>query len=137
MKTDYNKDDIWNLWITLEEQCPDRFSAIQEFWIHAQGVVRTSDYNRGREDGLAMGYLKCETDLRNSLRPISISDRLPGPEDCDEQDRCWWWRDDGVEDFWELICLRDPIGYNQRIRDEISYGPWLPFYAIPNPEKIL
>jgi len=27
---------------------------------------------------------------RPTPQPISVSERLPGPEDCDEEGKCWW-----------------------------------------------
>jgi hypothetical protein len=26
-----------------------------------------------------------------AIQPVPVSERLPGPEDCDEEGRCWWW----------------------------------------------
>jgi hypothetical protein len=64
-------------------------------------------------------------------QPVPVSERLPGPEDCDAWERnhpvsnmwCWWW--DSNEDVW--------------VRDEAdtlrpSYlTHWLPAHALPLP----
>jgi hypothetical protein len=68
--------------------------------------------------------------------PIPVSERLPGPEDCDAEGCCWWWRMDGVEAHWELISLGDPIGHNESCAPHVSYGPWLPFHALPLPTAV-
>ena len=28
---------------------------------------------------------------RPAIEPVPVSERLPGPEDCDAEGRCWWW----------------------------------------------
>lgn len=72
---------------------------------------------------------------RSGLKPIPVSERLPGPEDCDAEGHCWWWRTDGIDAFWEFIILRDPVGHNLRCGGKVSYGPWLPHYAISRPDS--
>ncbi len=45
---------------------------------------------------------------RPAIEPVPVSKRLPGPEDCDAEGRCWWWDDD--DDMWRLS----------------EHRPWLP-----------
>lgn len=66
--------------------------------------------------------------------PIPVAERLPAEADCDAEGRCWWWRTDGVDEFWEFICLRNPAKHNADCGSGVSYGPWLPAAAIPLPE---
>ena len=54
--------------------------------------------------------------------PISVNDRLPGPEDCDNEGRCWWF--DSYYEMWKLESGTDWAG-------EILYTYWLPFNALP------
>ena len=68
---------------------------------------------------------------RPAIEPVPVSERLPGPEDCDAEGRCWWWRTDGVEEHWELISLRDPIGHNESCASHVNYTHSLPHYALP------
>jgi hypothetical protein len=59
----------------------------------------------------------------SSTQPIPLSERLPGPEDCDEQGRCWWHRYTPTKE-WHL--QRVYIG---------RYSHWLPANALPAPLK--
>jgi hypothetical protein len=57
--------------------------------------------------------------LDSSPQPVAVSERLPGPEDCDEQGRCWWHRYTPTKE-WHL--QRVYIG---------QYTHWLPANALP------
>jgi hypothetical protein len=54
--------------------------------------------------------------------PISVNDRLPGPEDCDNEGRCWWG-----ESYYKRWTLY-PVWAGR-----VSYKQWLPYYAIQIP----
>ena len=65
-------------------------------------------------------------------QPVTVSERLPGPEDCDEQGKCWWLTlavteggRGGYSTFWELTTFRAAVR---------SGSHWLPFNALPLPE---
>ena len=74
------------------------------------------------------------------MTPISVDDRLPtffedsGPIYGEEGTYlCWWWRTDGVEDFWEpLEWDFRVLEYNKR-GGNFQYTHWLPHYAIIAP----
>jgi hypothetical protein len=70
-----------------------------------------------------------------AIEAMPVSERLPGPEDCDEEGCCWWWRTDGVEEHWELTSLGDPIRHNESCAPHVSYTHWLPYTAIPTPTR--
>ena len=58
---------------------------------------------------------------RQQPQPVPVSERLPGPEDCDALGDCWWY----AEDYgWELQDREHPLG-------ECTH--WLPANAIPLP----
>ena len=63
----------------------------------------------------------------SQLQPVSVAERFPGPEDCDEQGRCWVGHQATVDETgdlnhsWEL-CKVHP-------QDEV----WLPAHTIPLP----
>ena len=58
--------------------------------------------------------------------PVPVSERLPGPEDCDAEERCWLHLPDmGTEPLWRLT---DPA---LRAR---YHTHWLSFTALPLPE---
>jgi len=68
-----------------------------------------------------------------ALQPISVSERLPGPEDCDREGNVWAWRrfdpENGIDngDFWCLASC-------EWLGDEDSgFTHWLPAHALPVP----
>ena len=67
-----------------------------------------------------------------AAQPVAVSERLPGPEDCDEQGRCWAWRSfdpdvDDLGDFW----LRIPCEW---LGNNFRFTHWLPSNALLTPE---
>jgi hypothetical protein len=59
-------------------------------------------------------------------QPVPIGERLPRPEDCDAEDRCWWWNNTGNQ--WDLIDVR------YRTRAEFwVFTHWLPCHGLPIP----
>jgi hypothetical protein len=67
-----------------------------------------------------------------AIEPVPVSERLPGPEDCDAEGRCWWFvpEDDEQPSNWYL----DGQPPAREIR---FYGNthWLPHYALPTPRS--
>jgi hypothetical protein len=65
---------------------------------------------------------------RPTIEPVPVSERLPGPEDCDAMGRCWWFtpRDGNPAPFrsadWSLYA-----GWRQK------FTHWLPHHALPVP----
>jgi hypothetical protein len=66
--------------------------------------------------------------LDSSPQPVPVSERLPEPEDCDAEGRCWVGyavpKDDLETEYnpsWELCKFHPP--------DEV----WLPHWALPRP----
>ena len=64
--------------------------------------------------------------------PVPVSERLPGPDDCDAEGRCWWWvpacPPNSAFGDWQLHLL-----------SEASYTAadathWLPAIALPLPQ---
>ena len=65
---------------------------------------------------------------RPTPQPVAVSERLPGPEDCDEQGRCWLFG--YVEGDWRLISAT-----NSGIpKLKYCFSHWLPANALPTPE---
>jgi hypothetical protein len=54
-------------------------------------------------------------------QPVPVSERLPGPGDCDAEGRCWGWLN--ADDGWNLY----PVGYLP------WWAYWLPHRALPVP----
>jgi hypothetical protein len=58
--------------------------------------------------------------------PVPVSERLPGPGDCDGEGRCWIFMPDiGTDPSWRLTDPRDIGPYHTHS---------LPHYALPTPE---
>ena len=60
-------------------------------------------------------------------KPVPVSERLPGPEDCDAEGRCWMCGK--VEGDWRLISTDNP-GAPQL---KYVFSHWLPHWALPVP----
>jgi hypothetical protein len=70
---------------------------------------------------------------RPTIEPVPVSERLPGPEDCDAEERCWWFRpadfsDDVSVPSWYLDASPGP----GQVRF-YGYTHWLPHNALPIP----
>lgn len=62
-----------------------------------------------------------------TLQPVPVSERLPGPEDCDAEGMCWWWC--SPAERW----LRCGIPYPDQASQIHSH--WLPAHALPVPNN--
>jgi hypothetical protein len=62
---------------------------------------------------------------RPAIEPVPVSERLPGPEDCDAEGLCWWWDSDCRQT--EAWCR----GLSEYASG--SYSHWLPHWALPVP----
>jgi len=63
---------------------------------------------------------------RPAIEPVPVSERLPGPEDCDDSYQCWQW--DAKSDSWTLYTSIG-MGLNPLSTH------WLPYHALPLPAK--
>lgn len=75
---------------------------------------------------------------RPAITPIPVSERLPGPEDCDADGFCWCsgscsgYDTDPDERFlWSLSRIADENDYCDPVK--LSCTHWLPFHALPPP----
>ena len=69
--------------------------------------------------------------LGSSPQPVPVSERLPGPEDCDAEGRCWWWYPPVPEQNYGYWIYEDNA-VPERARLEWP-DCWLPAYALPLP----
>jgi hypothetical protein len=71
-----------------------------------------------------------------AIQPVPVSERLPGPEDCDAEGRCWWWhpdhKEDDFDDGWILLNPKWASGRRDS-DDSLIYTHWLPHWALPVP----
>ena len=69
----------------------------------------------------------------STLQPVPVSERLPGPEDCNDEGEVWAWRrfdlESGIDngDFWRLT-FREWLEH-----EDCSFTHWLPAHALPLP----
>jgi hypothetical protein len=73
---------------------------------------------------------------RPAIEPVPVSKRLPGPEDCDAEGRCWigTWNHIEDEDVFELLfdwSFTSPRDWTWSGIAHIQY--WLPHWALPVP----
>jgi hypothetical protein len=65
---------------------------------------------------------------RPAIEPVPVAERLPGPEACDGEGRCYAW--DG---YWWLVrsavLEEDDTGAGE------GYTHWLPHHALPVPQQ--
>jgi len=61
---------------------------------------------------------------RPAIEPVPVSERLPGPEDCDAEGCCWWWEPDCEQPESWCLGLPEYCG---------SSTHWLPHWALPVP----
>jgi hypothetical protein len=65
---------------------------------------------------------------RPAIEPVPVSERLPGPEDCDEKGRCWYFFMDSVVGGcgWQM--------FNEEENELLAPSHfWLPHRALPVP----
>jgi hypothetical protein len=65
---------------------------------------------------------------RPAIEPVPVAERLPGPEDCDEEGRCWLCGK--VEGDWRLLNPANS-GVPQL---KYCFSHWLPHHALPVPQ---
>jgi hypothetical protein len=69
---------------------------------------------------------------RPAIEPVPVSERLPGPEDCDSEGRCWTYDGKHLPDWMvgNWILRHALYGGNWSWRNVTH---WLPHWALPVP----
>lgn len=102
----------------------------------ADGEVRELVEGLGR---ICFDVAPCDADTitraadlltRLALQPVPVSERLPGPEDCDAKGQVWQW--DGPSDAWVLYTSN---GMSIRHAQELVDW-WLPAHDLPLPSEV-
>ena len=75
--------------------------------------------------GRAVWALACSRTPQPS--PVPVAERLPGPEDCDAEGRCWLWLSDGYDGVSRWIYVHFLHA------NDGEYTHWLPHNALPVP----
>lgn len=63
--------------------------------------------------------------------PVPVSERLPGPEDCDADGRCWWWYPEVPGKTYGYWSHEDDAVPDRALDEQPSH--WLPAHALPVP----
>ena len=66
---------------------------------------------------------------RPAVEPVPVNERLPGPEDCDAEGRCWWL---------DRPLKNGPAAWMLRRPDDgmlLPFIAWLPHWALPVPQE--
>lgn len=90
---------------------PPADGEVAELISKLQKLCADLDYD-DRGDDAGCCYRAAELLQRQAPVPVSVSERLPGPEDCDAEGKCWWFHDE----------------------DNASCSHWLPANALPLPQ---
>ena len=108
-----------------------------------QIMMLADDLELGDLDGGTRLVLEAFRRWGHQPQPIPLSERLPGPEDCDAEGRCWVFdQGDAVtEPAWNLTSAADLQDVRQMEADGTLIGlcerwrlAWLPHHALPLPE---
>jgi hypothetical protein len=112
-----------------EPQGPTDAELIRAYQAAYQPAWERGEYYGCHVDGLRAVLARWG---RPAIEPVSVSERLPGPEDCDAEGQCWLWRTDGIEEFWELVIPSYNI-HEYNWTSQWKYTHWLPHWALPVP----
>jgi hypothetical protein len=85
----------------------------------------TTRYIDQPEGGLAYGRAVLARWGRPTIEPVAVSERLPGPEDCDAERRCWWFFPSAEWDLRKVEHIAPATGVTH----------WLPHWALPVPKR--
>lgn len=92
----------------------------------------------GQQPTTAWGCPECVHELREEVQrlsppqPIPVSERLPGPGDCDAEGKCWWGEpqiENSHDATWNFCTQSDAEEF-------CTWGTkcgWLPAHALPVP----
>jgi hypothetical protein len=83
-------------------------------------------------DRLEAIYRAIERKLEGTPRPIPVTERLPGAQDCDEGECCWLWNPDPNGHVGIGMWERDHKGWASDPNCDVTH--WLPAHALPLPE---
>jgi hypothetical protein len=80
---------------------------------------------------------------RPAIEPVPVSERLPGPEDCDAEGRCWLLTVEDEYPQWRLHSIQGaqpggamiwvPVDSDGAMVDCFYTSHWLPHWALPVP----
>jgi hypothetical protein len=109
----------------------------QSGFINDEQVMWWSDFQHAARTVLARWETPNLAEIRRSMgdapQPIPVSERLPGPGDCNTDGEVWAWRrfdPEGDIDNGDHWCL----AFHEWLEDEdCGFTHWLPAHALPVP----
>jgi hypothetical protein len=64
-------------------------------------------------------------------QPVPVSERLPGPGDCDIEGKCWWWYPEVPSDTYGYWAHEDDAVPERALNEQPTH--WLSVRALPLP----
>ena len=104
--------DYINDWITGDDR-----TLLETFY-------NASNSEGGSADEVILRGLKAVL-AQSRVVPVPVTERLPGPEDCDAEGQCWWFHPED-ESQWDVWCYSRGNGLGTH---------WLPANALPLPAE--
>jgi hypothetical protein len=118
-----------------------------DLWLCALSVSDKKDYTAKIQSDLD-AFRQHVAALLQHLQPpqpVPVSERLPGPEDCDAEGRCWLLTVEDEYPQWRLHSIEGnqpggatmiwvPVDSSPGVMVDCFYtSHWLPFHALPTP----
>ena len=120
---------------------------VQQCWDELRDQTQVLDAAKAWDKAIALAY-RAGADLlqRQHPQPVAVSERLPGPEDCDEQGRCWLLTVEDEYPQWRLHSIEGaqpggamiwvPVDSSPGVMVDCFYtSHWLPANALPTPAQ--
>jgi len=112
--------------LSAPEQGPTDEELISTYQSAYEPAWKRGEYSGCHVDGLRAVLARWG---RPAVEPVPVAERLPGPEDCDDQGRCWWL---------DRPLKNGPAHWMLRRQDDgllIPFIAWAPHWAIPVPQE--
>jgi hypothetical protein len=107
-----------------EPQGPTDEELIRAYQAAYQPAWERGEYYGCHVDGLRAVLARWG---RPAIEPVPVSERLPGPEDCDAAGRCWWFSPPA----WGPRTIRPCWTFDSETLEGDTH--WLPRWALPVP----
>lgn len=105
----------------MPHQLRDDLATVSRMAAHGAGPDVTPELFEGSLTAGALQFARAVLARWGStLTPVPVSERLPGPGDCDDDGTCWVWNRTAYT--WGLFRL-----------DLTAHSHWLPAHALPLP----
>jgi len=110
------------------------FVAYRRWWVNEGSAMRPLGNEDAEEHAhrvTEIAWLNGAYCARAAIEPVPTSERLPGPEDCDAEGRCWFFHTSTIGGNEWFLNQLPKVSEWYRWQ---SITHWLPFHALPLPE---